>query len=171
MRCGSDHRDEHVRTGYSSRSLSPRPRFEIFALREVGEGAGPEHPAVQRVERAQRLARAESICLGMGATVFRPETREPTINTLVLVEPDGEIAWRFLKATRVPGSGNLEGDGVLPRLDTAISPDAVMVVNLPVRGVTTIYSRIGDTFSWLCTAAFFGLLFALKRRRAGEPSE
>jgi apolipoprotein N-acyltransferase len=46
-----------------------------------------------------------------------------------------------------------------------------MVVNLPVRGVTTIYSRIGDTFSWLCTAAFFGLLFALKRRRAGESSE
>jgi apolipoprotein N-acyltransferase len=206
------------------------------------------------LEHAQRLARAESIYLGMGATVFRPETREPTLNTLVLIEPDGEIAWRFLKATRVPGSGNLEGDGVLPRLDTGfgrwsaaicfdldfprlirqagrmnadlflapsndwtevremhlrmhvlraveqgftlfrptkdgisaaadpygrilarldteISPATVMVVNLPVRGVSTIYSRLGDTFSSLCTAAFLVLLLALKRRQTGEPSE
>ncbi len=199
------------------------------------------------LERARRVAREESIHLGMGATVFRPETREPTKNTLVLVGPDGEIEWRFLKATRVPGSSTLEGDGVLPRLDTAhgrwsaaicfdldfprlirqagqmdadlllapsndwtevrevhlrmhvlraieqgftlfrptkdgisaaadpygrflarldteISPEKVMVVNLPVQGVTTVYSRIGDAFSWLCAAAFAGLLVLLKGR-------
>ena len=43
---------------------------------------------------------------------------------------------------------------ILARLDTEISPSKVMVVNLPTRGVSTIYSRIGDTFSWLCSAAF-----------------
>ncbi len=198
------------------------------------------------IGRARELAREHSIYLGMGATVFRPETRERTQNTLVLVGPDGKVHWRFLKATRVPGSGNVKGDGVLPsldtdfgrwsaaicfdldfprlirqagrmnadlllapsndwtevremhlrmhimraieqgftlfrptkdgisaaadpygrvlaRLDTEISPDKVMVANLPVAGVTTVYSRIGDAFSWLSSAAFFGLLLRFRR--------
>ncbi len=197
------------------------------------------------LQLAQRVAREESIYLGMGATVFRPETRERTKNTLVLVGPDGAIEWRFLKATRVPGTGNVKGDGVLPRLDTdhgrwsaaicfdldfpilirqaglmdadlllapsndwpevreihlrmhvlraieqgftlfrptkdgisaavdpygrvlarldtEFSPEKVMVVNLPVQGVTTVYSRLGDAFSWLCVVAFVGLLVRLK---------
>ena len=204
------------------------------------------------LERGRQVAREHGIHLGMGATVFRPETRERTKNTLVLVRPDGEIEWRFLKATRVPGSGNVKGDGRLPRLDTdsgrwsaaicfdldfprlirqagemdadlliapsndwsevrethlrmhgmraieqgftlfrptkdgisaatdpwgrvlarldtEISDDKVMVVNLPVRGVTTIYSRIGDTFSWLCTLAFFGLPWIPRGRDAALP--
>jgi apolipoprotein N-acyltransferase len=193
------------------------------------------------LERAREVAREHSIYLGMGATIFRPETHERTKNTLVLLGPDGEIEWRFLKATRVPGSGNVRGDGVLPRLDTdhgrwsaaicfdldfprlirqagrmdadlvlapsndwtevremhlrmhimraieqgftlfrptkdgisaaadpygrvlarldtEISPEKVMVVSLPVEGVATVYSRIGDVFSWLCAALFMGLV-------------
>jgi apolipoprotein N-acyltransferase len=91
------------------------------------------------IERARRVAREESIYLGMGATVFRP-TKD---GISAAADPWGRV---------------------LARLDTEISPDKVMVVNLPVEGVTTIYSRIGDTFSWLCTAAFAALLVALKRR-------
>ena len=204
------------------------------------------------LERAREIAREESIHLGMGATVFRPETRERTQNTLVLVGPDGEIDWRFLKATRVPGSGNVKGDGVLPRLDTdhgrwsaaicfdldfprlirqagrmdadlllapsndwtevremhlrmhilraieqgftlfrptkdgisaaadsygrvlarldtETSPDKVMVVSLPVEGVTTVYSQIGDAFSWLCSAVFLGLLLRQLATAARRP--
>ncbi|MEN1727648.1 MAG: nitrilase-related carbon-nitrogen hydrolase [Pseudomonadota bacterium] len=198
------------------------------------------------LERARRIAQEQEIHLGMGATVFRPETGERTKNTLVLINPQGDIEWEFLKATRVPGSGNVIGDGILPqldtdqgrwtaaicfdldfprlmrqagvmdadvliapsndwievrethlrmhalraveqgvtlfrptkdgisatvdpygrvlaRLDTETSPAKVLVTNLPTEGVATIYSRIGDSFSWLSSALFFGLLILIRR--------
>jgi apolipoprotein N-acyltransferase len=36
----------------------------------------------------------------------------------------------------------------------------VMVATLPIGGVRTIYSRIGDFFGWLCVAAF-GVVIAV----------
>lgn len=237
--------DEHL--ALAGRAAQAGARLVVWPEANLSLTAAEE---AAWLERASELARRASIHLGMGATVFRPQSGERTENIFVLVGPDGAVEWRFLKATRAPGSGNAKGDGVLPQLDTdhgrwsaaicfdldfprvvrqagrmdadlflapsndwaevremhlrmhrlrAIengftlfrptkdgisaatdawgrtlasldtehSPQRVMAVNLPVAGVTTLYSRVGDLFSWLCLAALGGLL-ALLARRPGD---
>jgi apolipoprotein N-acyltransferase len=45
--------------------------------------------------------------------------------------------------------------------------DHVMISDVPMKGVTTIYSRIGDLFAWLCCAGFVVIVaWALLRRKA-----
>ncbi len=67
------------------------------------------------IDRGRALARESGIWIGLAMSVFRPATQEPTKNELVMIRPDGEIAFTYLKATRVPGSSHAVGDGVLPR--------------------------------------------------------
>ena len=44
--------------------------------------------------------------------------------------------------------------------------ERVMIADLPTQGVTTVYSRIGDLFAWLCVAGFLGLIvFAIVNRK------
>ena len=38
----------------------------------------------------------------------------------------------------------------LSRMDHFTTEDRVMVSQVPTRGVTTIYSKVGDLFAWLC---------------------
>jgi len=41
-----------------------------------------------------------------------------------------------------------------------------MYVDVPTKGVKTIYSTIGDLFAWLCVLGLFGLIvFAIINRR------
>ncbi len=42
---------------------------------------------------------------------------------------------------------------VLSRTDHFTAEEPVMVSEVPTEGVTTIYSRVGDAFAWLCVAA------------------
>ncbi len=44
----------------------------------------------------------------------------------------------------------------------------VMIVDLPTRGVPTVYRRAGDLFAWMCVASLLALtvLGVLHRRRA-----
>jgi apolipoprotein N-acyltransferase len=44
----------------------------------------------------------------------------------------------------------------------------VLITQLPTRGVQTIYSRIGDLFSWLCLAGLAMLLAAARPRRTAR---
>jgi apolipoprotein N-acyltransferase len=45
--------------------------------------------------------------------------------------------------------------------------DHVMISDVPMKGVTTIYSRIGDLFAWLCSAGFVVIVaWTLLRRKA-----
>ena len=37
-------------------------------------------------------------------------------------------------------------------MDDFASQDNVMVAQVPIKGVRTIYARIGDLFAWLCVA-------------------
>jgi apolipoprotein N-acyltransferase len=49
--------------------------------------------------------------------------------------------------------------------------DHVMISDVPMKGVTTIYSRIGDLFAWLCSAGFaIIVVWALLRRKAVRTS-
>jgi apolipoprotein N-acyltransferase len=70
------------------------------------------------VQRAREIAMAKKVFLGMGLVVFRPGSGLGTMNKFVLVDPQGEVVMDFLKATRVPGSLNTKGDGVLPVIET-----------------------------------------------------
>ncbi len=42
----------------------------------------------------------------------------------------------------------------LAQLNDFTSDEAVMVSDLPEKGVTTIYNRIGDLFAWICATCF-----------------
>jgi len=55
---------------------------------------------------------------------------------------------------------------VLARMDHFTSQEPVMISSVPIEGVRTVYSRVGDTFAWLCIAVgvwFVG--FVVMRRR------
>jgi apolipoprotein N-acyltransferase len=46
------------------------------------------------------------------------------------------------------------------------SEDPVMIAYIPIKGVTTVYSRIGDLFAWLCMAGLITVIaWVLVRRR------
>ena len=50
--------------------------------------------------------------------------------------------------------------------------DRVLIAEVPTRGVRTIYSRVGDLFSWLALAGLAGLaVAAIKPRKTGLPSQ
>lgn len=57
---------------------------------------------------------------------------------------------------------------VLATMDYYTTPgtEKVMITDLPTEGVTTLYSRVGDLFVWLCAAGFL-LMLALTYRPGG----
>jgi apolipoprotein N-acyltransferase len=58
---------------------------------------------------------------------------------------------------------------VLAITDYFKSEDPVVVAYIPTKGVTTIYSRIGDLFTWLCMAGLVAAIgWVLVRRRAAK---
>lgn len=70
------------------------------------------------IQRAQQVAADNQVYVGMGIIVFRPGTGKGTFNKFVLVDPSGQVVMDTLKATRVPGSLNAKGDGILPVVRT-----------------------------------------------------
>jgi apolipoprotein N-acyltransferase len=56
---------------------------------------------------------------------------------------------------------------VLAAMDDFTTEEVVMIANVPMEGVTTIYSRIGDLFAWLCVVGFVSVVgWAVVRRKA-----
>ena len=56
---------------------------------------------------------------------------------------------------------------VLAALDDFTTEEVVMIADVPTEGVTTIYSRIGDLFAWLCVVGFVAVVgWAVVRRKA-----
>ena len=88
-----------------------------------GETNGPvmkdEEEAL--IRRGGALARENAIYLGMGLASWRLESTPPLENKLVLLGPDGNVAWQYLKAHPVPGSEaamSVRSDGRLRQADT-----------------------------------------------------
>jgi len=46
----------------------------------------------------------------------------------------------------------------LATMDDSLAAQKAMVAQLPTAGVSTIYSRIGDLFAWLCVAGLLGTI-------------
>jgi len=58
---------------------------------------------------------------------------------------------------------------VLSNTDYFTSEDPVMIAYVPTKGVTTIYSQIGDLFAWLVMAGFVTVIgWVLVRRKAAK---
>lgn len=57
---------------------------------------------------------------------------------------------------------------VLASMDHFTAKDRVLVGQVPTRGVTTLYSRIGEAFGWLCVAGFAMVLVWARRRGATD---
>ncbi|MEM7473533.1 MAG: nitrilase-related carbon-nitrogen hydrolase [Planctomycetota bacterium] len=72
------------------------------------------------LQRASKFAKENDVYVGMGYVVFQPGTGNGSLNKFTLLSPNGEILIDFLKATRVPGSMNEKGDGILPAVDCEI---------------------------------------------------
>ncbi|KFE72024.1 nitrilase-related carbon-nitrogen hydrolase [Hyalangium minutum] len=55
------------------------------------------------LSRGTALARERSVWLGMAVASFEPSVERMLRNELILVGPDGSMAWRYVKARPVPG--------------------------------------------------------------------
>jgi len=252
----ADDTDQVRRRGHSINNdlLSRTEREAIAGARIViwGETNGfvLKDDEDQLIQRGIELARDREIYLGMGLATWNSERSSPLENKIVLITPDGEVAWESYKAIPVPGSeaemsarddgrirmiespygrlssaicfdmdfpgllkqaGRLHTDvmlvpsndwkaidpwhsemarfraieqgfnlvrhtsgglsiatdyqgRVLSRMDHYTTAERVMISEVPTRGVNTIYSWIGDLFSWVCIATLLGLLWLARRR-------
>jgi apolipoprotein N-acyltransferase len=72
------------------------------------------------IARGRALARASQIYLGMALSTWDRARRPPRENKLVLIDPDGQVAWQYLKTHPVIGaeSRTIAGDGRLRALDS-----------------------------------------------------
>jgi len=73
----------------------------VFWAETSGFTFKEDEPAL--LARGRDLASTEGIFLGMAYAAWSRGAQRPLENTLVVVDPRGEIAWRFLKAIAVPG--------------------------------------------------------------------
>ncbi|HSY37795.1 MAG TPA: nitrilase-related carbon-nitrogen hydrolase [Acidobacteriaceae bacterium] len=205
------------------------------------------------VARGSALAARDHVILGMAMAEWTPGSAHPLANKIVMVEPDGTVAWAYQKARPTQGpemERSSASDGKLRALDTpygrltaaicydmdfhpllaqagkmradmilspasdwrAIDPrhteiasyraieqganlvraakfgrsaaydyeghvlaqmdeyqasELTLVAQVPVRGVRTVYSVMGDWFAWVCVAGF-GLLLVMSLRKQGS---
>jgi apolipoprotein N-acyltransferase len=74
------------------------------------------------VQRGSKLASNYGIYLGMAVGVWNTGKNPPLENKLVLIKPDGSIAWEYNKARPVPGEEaamQIRGDGKLKVAETS----------------------------------------------------
>lgn len=106
--------------------LLARAEMEAQAGAKVvfwGEANAPvfkqDEPAL--VQRGSVLARRHGVYLGMALAVLNVGKNPPLENKLVLIQPDGSIAWEYNKIRPVPGpeaAMQIRGDGKLKAVDT-----------------------------------------------------
>jgi apolipoprotein N-acyltransferase len=73
------------------------------------------------IQRGREVAKRSGIYLGMALAAWHREAKPPFGNKLVLIGPDGSIAWEYYKAHPVPGveaAMSITRDGKLRALDT-----------------------------------------------------
>jgi len=106
--------------------LFARTRREARAGAKVvvwGEAAAqlPAGGEAALVARGREVAREERIYLALAFATLEPGTEKPVTNKLVLLEPNGNAAWDYVKSVPVPGpeaAMSVRGDGRLPLLDS-----------------------------------------------------
>jgi len=78
-----------------------------------------DEPAL--LARSRELARTDHVYLGITVGTWTPGAARPLQNKLILIEPDGNFAWQYLKARPTPGpeaAASVRSDGKLRWLDS-----------------------------------------------------
>ena len=73
------------------------------------------------IHQGVELARNRSIYLGMAIGIWSPEGSSPFENKIVLIDPNGDVAWESLKAIPVPGpeaAMSARDDGRIKMIET-----------------------------------------------------
>jgi apolipoprotein N-acyltransferase len=73
------------------------------------------------IDRGRDLAREERIYLGMALATLEPGKPKPVKNKFILLDPEGEFVWEYLKSIPVPGpeaAVTRPGGGLIPVADT-----------------------------------------------------
>ena len=88
-----------------------------------GEGNAPvlKEDEAALIARGRELAAKYQIYLGMALATWHRGQNPPLENKLVLIKPDGQVAWEYNKARPVPGGEaemQIRGDGKLREIDT-----------------------------------------------------
>lgn len=131
------------------------------------------------MERARQMARDEEIYLQLGLMVIQRSERYPySQNRAILLDPDGRLVWDYHKAYPVPIGDAFEiepGPRIVPVADTPYgrlanvicfdADQSVIVATIPVRGTSTLYARIGDSFAYSAAAALSALILVAVVRR------
>jgi apolipoprotein N-acyltransferase len=119
---------EDVRAGTNAidNDLLVRAEREMQAGAKIvfwGEGNAPvlknDEPAL--IARGRELAAKYQVYLGMALATWNVGKNPPLENKLVLIKPDGQVAWEYFKARPVPGGEaaiSITRDGKLHSLDT-----------------------------------------------------
>lgn len=119
---------EEVRAGANAvdSDLLARAEREAQASAKIvfwGEGNAPvlkeDEPAL--IARGRELAAKYQMYLGMALATWNRGQHQPLENKLVLIKPDGQVAWEYFKAHPVPGGEaaiSITKDGKLRSLDT-----------------------------------------------------
>lgn len=90
------------------------------------------------------------------------------LHTHMAVFPAIENGFSMIRSTYEGLSIAVDYQGrELAALDDFTTEEVVMIADVPTEGVTTIYSRIGDLFAWLCVVGFVAVVgWAVVRRKA-----
>lgn len=81
----------------------------------------PKAEEVRLIAEGKSLAARKHIYLGMAMAVWTDNAPKPLENTLVLITPEGNIGWRYIKSRPVPGpeaNVSVPGSMTLPVIDT-----------------------------------------------------
>jgi apolipoprotein N-acyltransferase len=84
------------------------------------------------IQQGRNLASEEQIYLLMALRVQDINTstdaiRRPRENKVVLIGPDGQVIWEYLKSATSPGDEEIRGDGMLPTSDTPLGKLAASI--------------------------------------------
>ena len=93
----------------------------IFWSETAVQVLAQDEPAL--LARGRELARTDHIYLGMTLGTWTPGAPKPLQNKLVLIEPDGNVAWQYLKAHPTPGpetAASVHTDGKLKWIDSPL---------------------------------------------------
>jgi len=76
------------------------------------------------IRQGQELARSEGIylmmALGVDLEASATSSRIPRQNKALLIDPDGDIVWDYVKSFPTPFGRSVPGDGILPLADTPL---------------------------------------------------
>ena len=75
-------------------------------------------------------------------------------DAVVAIMRSVENGYSMVKATRIGPSMITDYQGRVLGRQNYDDGGGVMLASIPTRGVVTIYSRIGDTFAYLCAIGF-----------------